>query len=151
MAANPDIKRANVAFRERHQALSAEALEPLYYGEALAWIRGHPGDWLVLTARKLFYTVVPTGPSYRLHSPLYFWGSVLPYLSVLVLAILGMFRIEQLGRRPVPLLLLAASSILVGLVFFPQERLRIPAIDPALIVLASGLWLQRSNVAELRS
>jgi len=28
--------------------------------------------------------------------------------------------------------------VLVCVVFFPQERFRIPVIDPALIVLASG-------------
>jgi hypothetical protein len=26
-------------------------------------------------------------------------------------------------------------------VFFPQERFRIPVLDPALILCASGLWL----------
>jgi hypothetical protein len=35
-----------------------------------------------------------------------------------------------------------ASAVLVCVVFFPQERFRIPVIDPALIVLAaSGLAL----------
>lgn len=148
MAANPDIKRANVAFRERHQGLSAEALEPLYYREAFVWIRAHPVDWLALVARKVFYTVVPTGPSYRLHSRLYYWGTVIPYLSALALAIVGIMRIKRQGRLPVPLLLLAASSILVELVFFPQERYRIPGIDPVLIVLASGLWLQPRDIAD---
>jgi hypothetical protein len=39
----------------------------------------------------------------------------------------------------VSVLLLAASSILVGLVFFPQERFRMPVIDPVLIVSAAAL------------
>jgi preprotein translocase subunit Sec61beta len=37
---------------------------------------------------------------------------------------------------------MAASTVTAGLVFFPQERFRIPVIDPALIVtaaLAAGL------------
>jgi preprotein translocase subunit Sec61beta len=37
---------------------------------------------------------------------------------------------------------MAASTVAAGLVFFPQERFRIPVIDPALIVtaaLAGGL------------
>jgi hypothetical protein len=34
--------------------------------------------------------------------------------------------------------LLALSSIATALVFFPQERFRIPIIDPALILLASA-------------
>jgi hypothetical protein len=36
-------------------------------------------------------------------------------------------------------LLLAASSLLVCVVFFPQERFRIPVVDPALIVCAAAL------------
>jgi 4-amino-4-deoxy-L-arabinose transferase-like glycosyltransferase len=142
LAANPGMKRSNVAFRERHPGLSPEALEPLYYRESLAWIRDHPLDWLALTARKAFYSVVPAGPSYRLHSALYFWASVLPYLAVLALAIMGGFAIARQGRVPAAVLLLAASTLLMGLVFFPQERFRIPAIDPALIVLASGVCLR---------
>jgi hypothetical protein len=151
LAANPDIKRANLAFRAQHPGLSPEALEPLYYREALAWVGAHPGDWLVLTARKAFYSVVPIGPSYRLHSALYYWGSALPYLGVLALAIMGGFAIARQGCLPVPVLLLAASTLLMGLMFFPQERFRIPAIDPALIVLASGVWLRRSGAGETES
>jgi hypothetical protein len=41
------------------------------------------------------------------------------------------------------LLLLAASAVLVCLVFFPQERFRIPVIDPALIVCAACLGARR--------
>jgi CHASE2 domain-containing sensor protein len=43
------------------------------------------------------------------------------------------------GERPTALLLLAASSLLVCVIFFPQERFRIPVIDPALIVCAAGI------------
>jgi preprotein translocase subunit Sec61beta len=34
---------------------------------------------------------------------------------------------------------MAAATVAAGLVFFPQERFRIPVIDPALIVTASLL------------
>jgi preprotein translocase subunit Sec61beta len=34
---------------------------------------------------------------------------------------------------------MAAATVVAGLVFFPQERFRIPVIDPALIVSASLL------------
>jgi hypothetical protein len=37
------------------------------------------------------------------------------------------------------LLLLGAASVLMCLVFFPQERFRIPVIDPVLIVCAAAL------------
>jgi hypothetical protein len=45
--------------------------------------------------------------------------------------------------------LLAASAILVCLVFFPQERFRIPLIDPALVVLG-GLGLAAVLPSPLR-
>ena len=37
--------------------------------------------------------------------------------------------------------ILAAGAIATCLVFFPQERFRIPVLDPSLILLASGAWL----------
>ena len=44
----------------------------------------------------------------------------------------------------VPVLLLGAAAVLTGLVFFPQERFRIPVIDPTLIVCAAAaLTLER--------
>ena len=43
------------------------------------------------------------------------------------------------GQWPVALGLLLSSALLVCMAFFPQERFRIPVIDPALIVLAAGL------------
>jgi hypothetical protein len=43
-------------------------------------------------------------------------------------------------------LLLGASAVLVNVVFFPQERFRIPVIDPVLIISASPVlaaWVRR--------
>jgi len=51
---------------------------------------------------------------------------------------MGLVRLARAGRLPVPLLLLAASSCLVCLVFFPQERFRIPVVDPTLLVTAAS-------------
>jgi len=144
LAANPGMKRANLALRERHPGLTPEELEPVYYREALTFIRAQPGAWALLMARKVFYTVVPIGPSYRLHSPLYFGASVLSYLGVLPFGILGLVALARRGSVPVPLMLLALSSILVCLVFFPQERFRIPVVDPALVVFAASWWALRA-------
>lgn len=143
MAANTEIKRANIGFRARHAGLSPEALEPLYYREALDWISANPGAAAALVARKAFYSVVPVGPSYRLHSPLYFWASVIAYLSLLPFAIAGF--VAAAGRAPAarPLLLMALASLAVCLIFFPQERFRIPVIDPALVVCAAAWWAAR--------
>jgi 4-amino-4-deoxy-L-arabinose transferase-like glycosyltransferase len=139
LAANPDIKVAELEFRRAHPGLSAEQLEPLYYRDALRYIADHPVWWAGLLARKAFYTVVPIGPSYTLHSRKYVAASVTPYVLLLPFAIAGAMRLVRHGRPPVGLFLLAGSVVLAGLVFFPQERFRIPVIDPTLIVCAAAL------------
>ena len=139
LAANPELKRADLEFRSAHPGLSAEALEPLYYQEALGWIRTHPVDWALLVVRKAFYTIVPLGPSYALHSVKYRAVSVLPYLALLPFAFAGAWRLRRSPQRPLALGLLALSSVLVCLIFFPQERFRLPVIDPALIISAAAL------------
>jgi 4-amino-4-deoxy-L-arabinose transferase-like glycosyltransferase len=140
LAANPAIKASNLELRARHPGLTPEEMEPVYYREALAWIAGHPADWAVLIARKTFFTLVPVGPSYRLHSSLYYWGSVIPYVAVLPFAIAGVLTLRGRASQPRALWLLAGSAMLVSLVFFPQERFRIPVIDPTLIVMAAA-WI----------
>jgi hypothetical protein len=142
LAANPAVKQAELAFRAAHPGLSAEELEPLYYRDALAWIRSDPGAWARLLARKAFYTVVPAGPSYAVHSTKYVAASVAAYLLVLPAAVAGAWRWRTAAGRstgPAPLWLMAAATVAAGLVFFPQERFRIPVIDPALIVTAALL------------
>ncbi len=67
----------------------------------------------------------------------YFGLSVVSYGLLLVGALAGVRAIPT-HRRPVAVFLLAASTVLVSLVFFPQERFRIPVIDPTLIVCAAA-------------
>ena len=138
MAANPAIKRDNQRLRAAHPGLSPEALEPVYYREALRTIAADPIWWAGLLARKAFYTVVPIGPSYTLHSTRYFVASVISYVALLVAGVAGGVVLWRARQWPVPLGLLLGSALLVCIVFFPQERFRIPVIDPALIVLAAG-------------
>jgi hypothetical protein len=139
LAANPAIKAAELEFRRAHPGMSPEQLEPVYYSDALTYIRAHPVWWLRLVARKAFYAVVPLGPSYALHSARYRAASAAPYLVLLPFAAVGARRLWRGPRPPIALALLAGSALLVSLVFFPQERFRIPVIDPTLIVCASGL------------
>jgi hypothetical protein len=142
LAANPDLGRVHDQLRSSHAALTEEEMEPIYYRESLTWMRQHPLAWIALEARKAFYTVVPTGPSYRLHSRLYYGASLASYLALLPLAIAGFIRLpDRCGRAG--LWLLAASSVAVCLVFFPQERFRLAIIDPALIVWAAALAAPR--------
>jgi hypothetical protein len=147
LAANPELKGVQRAFLARHPGLSPEQLEPLYYREALGFIARDPAGWLGLLALKFFYTWVPIGPSYRLHSGLYYWGSVVPYVVLFPLAAIGFWRLRQSPRFPGPLMILAASSALVCLIFFPQERFRIPVIDPVLVV-GAAVWFATRKGSE---
>jgi hypothetical protein len=148
LAANPDLKRAELAFRAAHPGLTPEQLEPLYYRDALAWIGGNPGAWLTLEMRKAFYSIVPAGPSYAVHSSKYVAASVVSYAMALVAAGAGLWRWRRAATRgstgpaPIALWLMAAATILSGLVFFPQERFRLPIVDPALIVTAALFWIR---------
>jgi hypothetical protein len=139
LAANPDVKRAEIRFREAHPGRTPSELEPLYYRDALDGIIAHPLWWLGLESRKLFYTFVPTGPSYRLHSPKYFAASAASWLVLLPFAAAGAWHGRRSPRTPAALWLMALAAIVSGLIFFPQERYRIPVIDPALIVTAAAL------------
>ncbi|HTM26732.1 MAG TPA: hypothetical protein VL225_16155 [Vicinamibacterales bacterium] len=150
LAANPELKRAELAFREAHPGLTPESLEPLYYRDALGWIGAHPARWIALVARKAFYTVVPIGPSYTLHSARYVAASVASYAAILIAAIAGARRWLKrthtaASASPAPLWIMAAATVLAGLVFFPQERFRLPVIDPALIVTASLVAASRDR------
>ncbi len=141
MAANPALKFANQKLRAEHPDLSEEQMEPVYYRESLTWIRQHPVDWAVLMLKKVFYLVVPIGPSYQVHSRRYYGASVLSVGLLLPLALLGLWRLGPRRGRLAGMWLLAAAAVATCLVFFPQERFRIPVIDPALILCASGVWL----------
>jgi len=143
LAANPDMRRAERALRAQYPGLSEEQMEPIYYREALAWMRAHPGAWMSLELRKFFYLIVPIGPSYTLHSSRFLIASVVSYGAVATLAIMGWFRLGAGRRRATGVWLLALASVAVCLIFFPQERFRLPSIDPALVVLAGAAWTRR--------
>jgi 4-amino-4-deoxy-L-arabinose transferase-like glycosyltransferase len=140
LAANPDLKLAEIAFRTEHPGLTAEQLEPLYYRDALRHIAQHPLWWAGLLARKLFYTFVPVGPSYKLHSRLYATASIVSYLLLVPFAAAG----ARAKGRADALFVLAAAAVIACVLFFPQERFRIPVIDPTLIVCAGLLAADRS-------
>jgi 4-amino-4-deoxy-L-arabinose transferase-like glycosyltransferase len=149
MAANPVLRGASLDIEARNPGLSARELDGLYYGVAFDYITSHPIAWAWLEVRKLFFVIAPVGPSYRLHSPLYFWASVVSYLGVLPFALAGCLRLVRRERPPIALWLMALSAVLLSLALFPQERFRIPVIDPALIVCAASWWALRSAPAKL--
>jgi hypothetical protein len=57
--------------------------------------------------------------------------------------VFGWRRLGAARSRTPGLWLLFASAVGVAIVFFPQERFRIPVIDPTLIVCAAALWRDR--------
>ncbi len=138
MAANPPIREANQAIRAAHPGLGHDALEPVYYGEAKRFIREQPLRWAWLVARKFFYLWVPIGPSYTLHSALYYGATLVSYLGVLPFALAGGASLARAGGTQAPLALLALSVVLTALVFSPQERFRIPVLDPVLLICAAA-------------
>jgi 4-amino-4-deoxy-L-arabinose transferase-like glycosyltransferase len=145
MAANPAIKRDNQRLRAEHPELSAEELEPIYYGEAFRQIAARPLWWLGLELRKFFYLIVPIGPSYRLHSARYLTATLVSYGLLLPLGCAGLVRLARQGRWPQSLGLFLLSAVVASLVFLPQERFRIPAIDPVLIVGAAAFITRHSR------
>ena len=136
--------------RARIPDCTEEELEPIYYREALGFIAEASGALGRARREKLFYTVVPIGPSYRLHSPLLFLTSRRCLLRRRCCRWRCGVR-RRCWRSPAPwtLLALAASAVLVCLVFFPQERFRIPVIDPIVIVSSPGPALPRCPPAQL--
>jgi 4-amino-4-deoxy-L-arabinose transferase-like glycosyltransferase len=138
LAANPEMKRAALGIEHAAGGATPEALDGIFYKAALDDIRSDPARWAGLIARKMFYTIVPVGPSYTLHSMRFVAASVVSYLLVLPFAAAGAWRLRRRSGQPVTLWLLASASVLVCLVFFPQERFRVPVIDPVLIVCAAA-------------
>jgi 4-amino-4-deoxy-L-arabinose transferase-like glycosyltransferase len=139
LAANPIMGEARKALEQQHAGLSNQQMDDVYYREVRTFVQQHPGQWLVLELKKLFYTFVPIGPSYTLHSTKYVVASLLSYGLLAPFALVGLWRlIRQPGPSPLWALgLLALSSVIVCLIFFPQERFRIPVMDPAAIVAAA--------------
>jgi hypothetical protein len=116
-------------------------MEPVLW--AFALIRSHPWRWLTLETHKIFYLLVPIGPSYRLHSLRYYGASLTSYVLLLPAALVGAWRLS--GRATAPgLWLLGASAVVASLVFFPQERFRTPVIDPVLVVCAGALFCRKT-------
>ena len=154
MAANPGIKSANNDFRTRHAGLTPEQLESIYYREALAHILAHPVWWVGLLAKKFFFLWVPIGPSYTLHSPLYLWASVVSYGLIFPPAVAGAVALWRQRRTPVSLTVMAGSVVIASLIFFPQERFRIPVLDPTFIICAAT-WLAgtttRGRLSQVRT
>lgn len=146
LASNPLLGRAEAAIRTAHPNRSPEQLEAVYHREARAFIRTHPVAWLVLLAKKLFYFIVPVGPSILMRSALFRTASWISYFSLLPLGVIGFWRLVRAQQQPIPLWLLGLSALMTILIFYPQQRYRVPVFDPVLIICASTLMKPGSGL-----
>ena len=90
LAANPDIKRAEIAFREAHPGLTAEQLEPLYYRDAIHYICGTRSGGPACSCRKVVLHGRAGGPVvYATLDVVPCVASVASYLLLLPFAVLG--------------------------------------------------------------
>lgn len=142
LAANPEMGKARVALENGYPGATNQELDDIYYREVFRFVRERPARWVLLEVKKLFYTFVPIGPSYRLHSDRYYVSSLISYGLLAPFAVAGLWVLFRHGEpsRLWALGLLALSTVVVSLVFFPQERFRIPVMDPAAIVAAAA-WI----------
>ena len=97
----PQARRAGVSRRASRPDAGTARTALLSRGARLdpARIRA-PGSRSM--ARKVFYPVVPVGPSYALHSARYRVASVVSYLLVLPAAVVGRVAAAAAATRPVP-------------------------------------------------
>lgn len=147
LSTNPALKASLSGLRERHRDRTDAELEGLYYRDALTWIREHPWRWLALEGRKTFFLLVPVGPSYGQHSTRYAALSIASYVLLVPFAAVGFARMRGRRARVPGLWLLGGASLALALIFFPQERFRIPVIDPLLIVCASAAFVRAETAA----
>jgi len=136
MGANPKIKIDYVNLREKYRNLSYEEMEKIYYRLAFSYILSHKRWFLILLAKKIFYFFIPVGPSIlkaSLHHRLISW---LSYFPLFFLAILGALRARRVSTQLLPLYLLIISSAFTCMLYFPQERYRIPTADLGFIIFA---------------
>jgi 4-amino-4-deoxy-L-arabinose transferase-like glycosyltransferase len=146
LVSNPELRSDYERLRAQHRDLSDEDMEPVLYRDAFAWMRAEPRQWLALEVRKLFYLIVPVGPSYAHHGErLYHLASVWSYLLPLPFAIAGFARMGRRRAQVPGLWLLAGSTVWGCLLFMPQERYRIPNIDSAVAVSAGACFARRRS------
>ena len=146
LAANPAIKVESRRLRAAHPGLTEEQLEPIYYREALRAIRDDPAWWAGLLARKaLLHDRAGRSVLYSSLAAVSCGVHRCRTWSCCRSASSGSCSTRRRGTWPRALVMLAASAVLVCLVFLPQERFRISGIDPALVVFAAAWWALRAD------
>lgn len=137
MAANPQIKLANNRLRQENNYPSPAEMERIYYKEAFRFIREEPLSFFILLVKKTFYFWIPVGRSMSLFSAKHQLISHLSYFPVLLFAIAALITLIRRKMTPFLPLISMFSAMIACVIFFPQERYRIPLTDPFLIILAA--------------
>jgi hypothetical protein len=141
LATNPLVQHDYRQLLKNHVKESASAREQIYIREAWTNIREHPGSYLWNEVKKLVFWFFPFGPSVQTMSVLHRVTSVLFYLPLLALAILG-FRSLPSDLRLFFGGVIVSFTIMI-LIFFPQERFRIVTLDPIFLLIASNELARR--------
>ncbi len=133
--------------------LTPSQISKYWFGRGWDWIRSHPADYALLTARKAFLF----WNSYEIpdNADLYFYQERLPVLRWTPIMFglvgpLGLFGLFYLGRRRggIVLILFLASQFLSALLFYTHSRYRIPMavgliVPAALAVHSIALQFRR--------
>ncbi|NKB87647.1 MAG: hypothetical protein GKS06_05450 [Acidobacteria bacterium] len=144
MSANPAIEARNEEIRAEHVGKNPDEMDHVYRALAIDYVLQNPLDWLVLEVRKFIYTWLPIGPSYLQHSGRFLWLTWVSYVPLLLVGVAGWWwLVRNRKRQPAVLWLLILGTVAINLVFFAQERFRVPVLDPALIVGAAALVATR--------
>lgn len=135
IAINKKVQSDYREFHTTHYFRKPHERETLYMKAAAKNIREYPGAYLLVQLKKLFFWILPFGPSIMNSSMAHKLMSIAFYLPILFLGLLGLRRAEP-EMRYFFLSIFACYAIMI-LLFYPQERYRIAMNDPLLIVLAA--------------
>lgn len=123
---------------DRHAMLRSPLMRDQYYfDQARQWILDHPGEWLALTAKKVYFhwwRRASTGSGLQISR----WLIVYDIITFFLLA-LGFYGLVKLRDKNLRWLFIALFiySTAVSAVFFVQSRHRGLKVDPYLVTLAA--------------
>jgi hypothetical protein len=130
------------------------ARDRLFYARGWEFVQTSPGMFLELLGRKLLYFLFfrpAIGSTYvgvKIPLTLARWVFVLSWLSVLPLALLGLFKTRPQWRLHSWLALLVISQALISACYFVGTRFRTPLDSFVLVWAALGLsWLMEHKPA----
>ncbi len=123
---------------EYHAMLRSPLMRDQYYFDvALDWIKEHPGEWLALTVKKVYYhwwRRAFSGDGLQINQ----WMIVYDVVTfiLLVLGFYGLFKLRDKNLRWLFIALFVYSTA-VSALFFVQSRHRGLKVDPYLVTLAA--------------